>query len=651
LPDRGNEKRGDRLTRTIRATAWSVIIALAVFQAWANRFAVGPDGISYLDLSDGITTGHWFRLVNLYWSPLYPALVGVGRLVTRANPANEIAVMHAVNVACLIAMLAGFEYMLMSIMELAARTRGSALAGPWGLPAAYALFASFVFTMNPMELTTPDLLSGASVFAAFGAMLRVRSTGLPDRRSAVVLGASLGLGALAKSFMVPWAIVCFVTIAITLKRRGVSALIVAVAVWGAFVLPWSAVLSREAGRVTFGDAGRLTYGWYVNGEDTPSVGGVPSGARTASTEMILPGVAATGDTVGTDPMWFNPAKWNTTLRPHFDLGKQLEMLRIFERFYLGNLTPLLFLFFLIPTAPRGTRRASWRKGYVVYLPAVAGMVAYAMVVVTARYIMPFELAGTLTLLATLPISRRLRPLMVLIGTMLPVALEAFDPQTVLAFSFVVAVIAGLVVGVLTTMRSRFAWCAVVLVAFVLARLVFSARLPVLLATGAAANVLVLWGLSARAVHARQTVRFAHGTYYALLLTLGATMALRVGLRISQDFSAMGRASTEGAGNVPLRIANEFAAHGVGPGTRIALIGPHAESYWARTGRMHIVANVPRTRVAAFWELSRGGQDSLLTVFAKAGATVAVASLTPPGGPGDPRWIPLKFNGWMRVLER
>jgi hypothetical protein len=639
------------LSRRIRVTAWSVIIALAAFQAYANRFAVGPDGISYLDLSDGITSGHVSRLVNLYWSPLYPALVGVGRLVTRATPADEIAVMHAVNVACLIAMLAGFEYMLMSIMESAARTRRSALAGPWGLAGAYALFASFVFTMNPMELTTPDLLSGASVFAAFGAMLRLRKAALPHRRSAVVLGASLGMGALAKSFMVPWAIVCFVTIAIALKRRGVPALIVATAVWAAFMLPWSAVLSREAGRATFGDAGRLTYGWYVNGEDTPSVGGVPSGARTASTEMILPGVAATGDTVGTDPMWFNPAKWNATLRPHFDAARQLAMLRVFERFYLGNLTPLLFLFFLVPIAPSGTRRESWWQGYVVYLPALAGMVAYAMVVVTSRYIMPFELAGTLTLLATLPINRRFRPPIVLLGAAMPVVLEAFDPQTVLGFSFVVAVIVALIVGAVTTMRSRLVWCVVVLVAFLLSRVVFSARLPVLLATAAVVSVLLFWWLSVRAVHTRNTVRFAQGTYYALLLTLGATMLLRVGLRIDQDAGAMAEASTERSGNVPLRIANEFAAHGVGPGTRIALIGPHAESYWARTGRMHIVANVPRTRVAAFWQLSRAGQDSLLTEFAKAGATVAIASLTPPGGPSDPRWIALKFNGWIRVLER
>ena len=56
-----------------------------------------------------------------------------------------------------------------------------------------------------------------------------------------------------------------------------------------------------------------------------------------------------------------------------------------------------------------------------------------------------------------------------------------------------------------------------------------------------------------------------------------------------------------------------------------MIGPHADSYWARTGRLKIVASVPTPVVPAFWRLSRAGQDSLLAEFAAAGARVAIAS--------------------------
>ena len=77
------------MTRTIRLTAWVAILALAAFQAYAQRFSVGPDGISYLDLSDAVVSGRWSTLINLYWSPLYPVLVGVGRVIAGAGPRWE----------------------------------------------------------------------------------------------------------------------------------------------------------------------------------------------------------------------------------------------------------------------------------------------------------------------------------------------------------------------------------------------------------------------------------------------------------------------------------------------------------------------------------------------------------------------------------
>ncbi len=63
-----------------------------MFQAYAQRYVVGPDGVAYLDLSDAVVAGHWSGLVNLYWSPLYPLLIGLARIVTRASPAGEVPV-------------------------------------------------------------------------------------------------------------------------------------------------------------------------------------------------------------------------------------------------------------------------------------------------------------------------------------------------------------------------------------------------------------------------------------------------------------------------------------------------------------------------------------------------------------------------------
>lgn len=638
------------MTRRIRVVAWITILALAAFQAYAQRYAVSPDGISYLDLSDAVVSGDWARLLNLYWSPLYPALIGLARLIARPGPASEVAVAHAVNFVAFVAMFAAFEYMLVSILSLAATTRRSILAGPWGLAGVYVLFACFALTMIPMELTTPDLLSGVAVFAAFGALLRLRDASGHATRHAVALGAALGFGALAKSFMVPWALVCFVTLAVATRSRGLRETATSIVVWLAIVGPWVAMLSHTAGRFTFGDSGRLTYVWYVNKQDAPSLGGVPPDARTARTEAILPGVGIVGDAPGTDPMWLDPARWNASLKPRLNIHDQLGTLQVFERFYVQNLTPLLFIALLIAVAPRGSRRKAWWNGWVLYIPALAGVTAYAMVIVTARYIMPFVLGATLVLLATLSLPRRMLPLLALFGIVIPIGLEAMSPTTVLGLALVTSVVGGMVAGVLVSTRWRALWVFAVLIGYAISRIIFPPFAPDILRIGAALLAVLFWLAARAAIRGGRSVQFAQRAELSMGLLLAIVLVLRLGLRLKQDAAAMTLAGSSTWGNIQWNIARELASHGITPGTRIALIGPHAESYWARTGRLRIVADVPLIRTAAFWQLSPASRDALLAEFARAGATVAVASVGPEAGVPDSSWTPVPFHGWIRRLS-
>jgi hypothetical protein len=122
-------------------------------------------------------------------------------------------------------------------------------------------------------------------------------------------------------------------------------------------------------------------------------------------------------------------------------------------------------------------------------------------------------------------------------------------------------------------------------------------------------------------------------------------------RLRKDDEALSRASESRWGNLSANVAADLASHGIGPGTRIAVIGPHAESYWARTGRLKVVACVPRPVVPTFWRLSRAGQDSLLSEFATAGAQVAVASVGPESTEPSPdsSWTSVRYRGWIRPL--
>ena len=164
------------MTRGVRALAWALVVAIVVFQAYAQRYVVGPDGVAYLDLSDAVVAGHWSGLVNLYWSPLYPMLVGLARIVTRASPAGEVPMMHAVNAAAFLATFAAYEYFLAPVLGMAAAARHAVLGGRWGRATAYGLFTCVAFTLTPIELTTPDLLTAAATFAALGALLRLRNS-------------------------------------------------------------------------------------------------------------------------------------------------------------------------------------------------------------------------------------------------------------------------------------------------------------------------------------------------------------------------------------------------------------------------------------------------------------------------------------------
>jgi hypothetical protein len=649
------------VTREIRVLAWLLVVALAGFQAYAQRYAIGPDGVAYLDLSDAIVAGHWAGIVNLYWSPLYPLIVGLARLVTGASPANEVPVMHLVNALAFVATFAAYEYFLTPVLRVAEETWHAMLGGRWGRAAAYGLFICVAFTLTPIELTTPDLLAAAATFATLGALLRLgQSAG--DGAAAIVLGASLGLGGLAKSFMIPWAIVCFAVAALALRKAAFGRVAGAMAVFLLLVGPWTALLSRQAGRLTFGDAGRLTYAWFVNNQNAPSLGAVPFGARSQRTETILPGAGITRDAPGTDPMWFDPQRWKGPIAPHFNLHDQLAALSTSGRFYVENLAPFLFLILLVAIAPPSSRREAWRRGWVVLVPVAAGMFGYALVLVTARYFMPFALAGTLVLLATLPAPRRVHPLALLIGIAIPIALESIDDRSAVALALVVSIVGGMVAGAALAVRREHAsvwtigqavlWGLAVLVAAAVTHVALPAAFPGILLLGGAALAVVLTAMSRAAIRGGRSLRFAQGLGAALALVVASLLVLRFGARLGDDRAALARAESPSWGNLAASIAADLLAHGAVPGTRIAVIGPHADSYWARTGRLKIVASVPSPVVQSFWRLSRAGRDSLLDEFARAGATLAVVSVGPDasGPPPDDSWIAVHYRGWIQRLD-
>src|SRR4051812_45601581 len=203
----GQHGEAARVSR-VRRIAWALLLLIAALQAWTARFYITPDGISYLDLSDAVGNGHWGELLNAYWSPLYPVLIGILRL---AIPSVywEIAVVHVVNLGLFAASIASFEYFLGGLRSASRQSGKRWLEEPWGLAAAYATFGVLSLLMTPLSLPTPDLLVSSACYIAFGSLFRVH-LGIDVRRASIMLGIALAIGSLAKSFIIPWAVVTLV---------------------------------------------------------------------------------------------------------------------------------------------------------------------------------------------------------------------------------------------------------------------------------------------------------------------------------------------------------------------------------------------------------------------------------------------------------
>ena len=74
-----------------------IAVAICALQTWLTRYALSPDGVSYLDLAGRATAGDWSSFVQGYWSPLYPALIALVSLVTGRDPVSLTVLAHSIN--------------------------------------------------------------------------------------------------------------------------------------------------------------------------------------------------------------------------------------------------------------------------------------------------------------------------------------------------------------------------------------------------------------------------------------------------------------------------------------------------------------------------------------------------------------------------
>jgi len=381
-------------------------ILLGACRAWAGRFQMAPDGISYIEIGEAYLRRDWHAALSAYWSPLYTWLLGAGLAVFRPSAYWEFPVVHLVNFVIYLVALGCFHFFLAglvryqeSLRDERRELRVAAIPKLVWLGFGYALFLLSSLEMITLSAVTPDMCVAAFVYLASGIVVRIHS-GKQARGIYFVLGICLGFGYLAKAAMLP---VSFIFIVASFSpgtslRKALRRASVTLAGLALIAGPSILALSKQQGHLTFSETPRLAYASMVN--LLPQVhwqGGPPGfGYPKHPTRKINdhPDAFEFGSPVpGSYPPWRDPVYWNEGVTPHFDLrqetiamvGNGVNLFDLFFGRFEGGVVAGILVLYLFG----GSRRLVLRHvagQWFLYLPSLAAFMMYFVVLVASRYL-------------------------------------------------------------------------------------------------------------------------------------------------------------------------------------------------------------------------------------------------------------------------
>lgn len=419
--DRSLNQRDDgavRGQRSLPAWAWgalAVIVGLIDYRG--SRYSLNPDGVSYIEMALHAVASGPHELINGYWSPGYPALIAPVLRITGNDWVTAIPALHVVNL--LIYFLAAATFV--GLLHIAARTTAADSTRPganidrFALPFGVTAFAVIALQCIGLGLLTPD----------FGVLLAVLMTVLccfKVERSghswpwAAALGLVLGLGYWTKGILLPLnglLLACLFVMPPHIGRaRGKLAL--ATAVFALVSLPLIVLVSRNVGRVTAGEVGRLNYAWEIDPVSSPFVGWVGDSANRFGVPAHPPRVLQAEPRTlefatpihATYPLWFDPSYWYAGLRPRFDFAGQrralLQGLSDLVDLLLDQWAVVLGLLALwLATSRGGPPSDRSRLAVVLWLWSAGAALVYAAVHVEARYLAGFVAVAVIAAWCTL----------------------------------------------------------------------------------------------------------------------------------------------------------------------------------------------------------------------------------------------------------
>jgi len=406
---------------------WLLAIALGALNTWAavTSHSMSEDGISYLDIGDAYMRGDWTVALNSVWSPMYSWILGLVMRLARPSMRWEFPVVQLVNLAIYVGALACFEFFRQQLTRyrqarILSDSGDSQLALPdWAWVAlGYTLFIWSSLTLIKVWVVTPDMLMACLVYLAAGLLLRIR-LGQTNWPTFVLLGMVLGLAYLTKAAMFPLSFVFLAVSVFSAKkvRQALPRVLVALLVFLLISAPFICAISTAKGRLTFSDAGTLTYVRYVNGVPYPHWQGDPASGSTLKhpSRKILdnPPIYEFGTPVGgTYPISYDPSYWYEGVDTHVDVQQQLVLVLSSALFYFdlflrqqGVLVGSVLTLYWMGSSRRRIEALNLIQRWGLVVIALAALGIYALVYVEGRYIGVFVVLLWADLLANLRLPR------------------------------------------------------------------------------------------------------------------------------------------------------------------------------------------------------------------------------------------------------
>ncbi len=395
------EGSNDRRERLVRIYSWTFLAIAGLIQAWFSRHYAFSDGISYLEIATNYAKGDWHSALNSYWSPLYSWIIAAILVVFKTDPYWQPALLHLVNYLAYLASLLALEALLTNLFQFQRRH-----IGPKGFSqsairlAGYSVFLVASLLLIGMGYNSPDTVAMAIGFFLLNCLLRIEA-GTARTATYILFGVALSLEYLCRAAFALFVPLYILIAAILLwNRKAFSLKPIAYTVMAALVAaaPFVIALSISKGRFTIGDAGKLNYGWEVDGaarsinwQGEPFDIGTP--LHTTHRELSQPATFTFADSPvpGAYPLWYEPAYWYQGIQPRFKFGPQVKVL---VKSWEGVLYLLLRSPITIPVLILAYFMG-WRKwlsdhGILAYwfllLPTFVYIFGYTLVYLDARYI-------------------------------------------------------------------------------------------------------------------------------------------------------------------------------------------------------------------------------------------------------------------------